>query len=120
MLYEKIDLVLNNLRSFMKIFTLILALVFSFSVLAKNQTNCPCQAEVEKLCPDAKTFDAHKQCLESNKDKLSKECLEAMPNCLEKKDCPYLKKGAKGKKAKEDCGKQCPMKKKLEEEAKKE
>ncbi len=103
----------------MKFLTLAIVLMFSMNVFANTPCNCPCKVEVEKLCPDAKTQEAHKQCLEANKDKLSKECLEAMPQCLEKKDCPYAQKGKKGKKAKKDCGKQCPMQKKMEEEAKK-
>lgn len=100
----------------MKFLGLIMTLLFSLSVFATVPENCPCKADVEKFCKEAKTHAEHKKCLEEHKTELSKECSDNFAKCCDQPQCPMSKKG-KGKK-KGDCGKQCPMKKKLEEESK--
>lgn len=92
--------------------------MFTLSTFAFVPDNCPCKADLEKFCKDAKNHQDLKKCLEEHKTELSKECQDNFDKCCDQAQCPMHKK-VKGKK-KADCGKQCPMKKKMQEEIKKE
>ena len=77
----------------MKLLSVIVTSFFLFSAFAVTPENCPCKADIEKFCKEAKTHDEHVKCLDEHKAELSKECLENHKDCTHNKECPMHKKG---------------------------